>query len=75
MVYYLGEELIETTEDEAFETGQSAVFIVNEDECPRILPKLGISYEREYKLEDVYSYSQAQRHNGKPLPAYVLYYT
>lgn len=54
MVYYLGEELIETTEDEAFETGQSAVFIVNEDECPRILPKLGISYEREYKLEDVY---------------------
>ena len=32
MVYYLGEELIETTEDEAFETGQSAVFIVNEDE-------------------------------------------
>ena len=54
MVYLLGEELIPTTEEEALNSNKGAVYIINEDYCAELLQKLGISYERDYKLDDVY---------------------
>ena len=54
MVYFLGEELVPTTEEEALKSNKGAVYIINEDKCADMLQKLEISYERDYKLDDVY---------------------
>ena len=54
MVYYLGEELIETSAYEAASSKKGAVFIINEEECAATLASLGISFERDYKISDVY---------------------
>ena len=44
MVYYLGEELIETSAYEAASSKKGAVFIINEEECAATLASLGILF-------------------------------
>ena len=54
MVYILSEQLIESTPEYVLKKDIPAVFFITEEELPYILEKLKISFEREYKIDDVY---------------------
>ena len=54
MVYILSDQLVESTAEYVLKKNTPAVFFVTEEELPPLLEKLKISFEREYKISDVY---------------------
>ncbi|MDD3221840.1 MAG: cobalt transporter [Clostridia bacterium] len=61
MVYLLGDQMVEASEEDVLRNKQPAVFVVSEAECPELLKKMGIHFSGTLNLNSIY-YNKLETH-------------